>query len=303
MERWRRWMCHGTLAFAFSLPLSAQDLEPRALSNVPVGMNFLLVGYGYVSGNVLLDPAIPIEGLDSRINTILGAYVRTIDVFGMSGKVDVIVPVAGGDWVGFLEGEERSRVATGAGDPRLRLSVNFLGAPALRAGEFGGYEQGTVAGASIQVGVPVGQYDPERLLNLGSNRWFFKPQVGVSHTVGPWAFEAYVSTWFYTANTDFFGGLELEQRPIWAFKTHVVRSLPRGMWVAADIGYAAGGRARVDGTLRERQLSTARFGATLAVPLSETHALKFTAATATTHDLGPDFDAFGVTYQYRWGGS
>ena len=80
-------------------------------------------------------------------------------------------------------------------------------------------------------------------------------------------------------------------------KVHVIRSLPRGMWIAGDVGYARGGRARVNGDLRPLQISTARFGATLAVPFASVHTLRFTAATATTDEFGPDFDAYGVAYQ------
>ena len=272
------------------------------MNNVPVGTNFVLVGYGFAVGNVLLDPVLPIEGLDSRVNTILGAYVRAIDVFGLSGKVDVIATFAGGDWKGLVAGEERVRLATGFGDPRVRLSVNFLGSPALRRSELAAYQAGTVAGASLQVIVPVGQYDPTKLLNLGSNRWVFRPQVGIAQAFGPWAIEGYGSAWLFTDNPDFFGGLELRQRPLWTMKVHLVRTLTRGIWLAGDVGYAAGGRGIVNGVLRETQISTLRYGATLALPVGPDHALKVTVASTARGARGPAYDGVAVTYQYRWYG-
>lgn len=113
----------------------AQELEPRSLTNVPVGVNFAVVGYGYSAGDILLDPAVPIEDLDAKLHMIVGGYVRSIDFFGRSGKVDVIVPFAAGDWKGVVSGRDSSTVRNGFGDPRVRLSVNFVGAPALRATE------------------------------------------------------------------------------------------------------------------------------------------------------------------------
>ena len=71
---------------------ASQELEPRAFTNIPRGMNFVLLGYSYSSGNVLLDPYIPIEDLKSRLHTTFGAYVRSIRIFGLSGKVDVLFP-------------------------------------------------------------------------------------------------------------------------------------------------------------------------------------------------------------------
>jgi hypothetical protein len=56
----------GLLALLVLIPAqaAAQELEPRALTNVPIGWNFAMVGYRYATGNVLLDPAVPIEDLE-----------------------------------------------------------------------------------------------------------------------------------------------------------------------------------------------------------------------------------------------
>ena len=125
-----------------------------------------------------------------------------------------MVPFAAGDWEGVLEGVDTTRSATGFGDPRVRLSVNFLGAPALRATQFAGYVQKTIVGASLQLIAPLGQYDSSRLINLGSNRWTFRAQLGVSQAVGLWTFEAFAGGWFFTNNSNFFGGSTLEQKPL-----------------------------------------------------------------------------------------
>ena len=45
----------------------AQELEPRALTNLPVGSNFVLAGYSFLTGNTLLDPALPVKDLEELV--------------------------------------------------------------------------------------------------------------------------------------------------------------------------------------------------------------------------------------------
>jgi hypothetical protein len=282
--------------------VSAQELEPRGLTNLPVGTNFAIASYGYSSGNILLDPTVPIEDLDARLHSIVGAYVRALDVFGMSGKFDIVVPYAAGDWEGKLTGIDTATTRNGLGDPRIRLSVNFSGAPALSTGEFGSFSQNTIMGASLQVIVPLGQYYPERLINLGSNRWTFRPQIGISHTRGNWILEAYSALWIFTDNEDFFGGNNLEQYPLATFKVHVIHTMPkRRSWIGLSAGYGIGGRTNVNGVDRDTRISTFRFGATLVFPVADHHTLKLTGIAAVREERGPDFNSVVLTYQYRWG--
>ena len=296
----------ASVALALHLAAPAgrgQELEPRALTNVPVGTDFVALGYGYAQGNIFLDPAIPAEDLDSQLQTFVGARARAIDFFGLSSKLDLMVPFAAGDWEGVLEGVDTTRSATGFGDPRVRLSVNFVGAPALRASEFASYVQKTIVGASLQLIAPLGQYDSSRLINLGSNRWTFRSQLGVSQAAGLWTFEAFAGAWFFTENSNFFGGSTLEQKPLLVGKLHVIRSFPRGFWLALDGGYGYGGRSLLDGIERETRISTFRFGLTFAAPIARQHTVRLTLASGDRVERGADFDAIAVSYQYRWGGT
>ncbi len=282
--------------------LEAQELEPRQLSNIPVGMNYLLLGYGFASGNILLDSSLPIEDLNANLHTGIGAYVRTIDFFGLSGKIDVIVPYANGDWTGLLEGQDTSTARSGLGDPRIRLSFNFSGAPALSLSEFKNYKQETVFGAALQIIAPLGQYDPTKLINLGSNRWTFRPQIGFSRTFDQWLFEAYISAWFFTVNSDFYNKNELRQDPLFAGKVHLIYTFKNKMWLALDAGYGLGGRTFINGEKRETRISTLRLGLDWAVPFAEQHTLKLSYISGVRLERGPDFDALTLIYQYRWGG-
>ena len=185
-----RWRVFASLPFLIApIVALAQDIEPRLFANVPVGVNFLLAGYAYTSGGLSLDPAIPIANPRLQTSNALMAYARAIDVYGLSGKVDVVVPYTWLSGTALYRGDPIERVVSGFGNPAFRLSVNFYGAPALTMEEFASYRQDLIVGGSLRVSVPVGQYDSTRIVNIGTNRWSFKPELGMSKAFEPWTFE------------------------------------------------------------------------------------------------------------------
>jgi hypothetical protein len=196
-------------------------------------VNAAIVGYMYSTGNILMDSSLPIEGAHARIHTANLAIIRSFRVLGKIAKVDVQAPIAVGNFEGYVAGEFRSREPSGPADPRLRVLFNFIGAPALDKVEFGTYRQGTIVGASLQTVLPVGRYDPSRLINLGSNRWSFRPELGMSRAQGKWYLEVSTGAWLFTTNAEYYGGTTLEQSPLVFVKGDVMYTFKRGMWVAA----------------------------------------------------------------------
>lgn len=291
----------GGLIAASPASLESQDLEPRAFSPVPVGVNFAALGYGYSFGNVLLDPSIPVEDGTGKIHSLIGAYVRTFDFFGMSAKVDGVVPFAFGDWEGRLAGRDTSRVATGFGDPSVRLVVNFIGAPALGVPRFMTYRQGTIVGASLRVVAPFGQYDETKLLNLGTNRWTFIPRLGASRRLGRWTVEAVAAVYLFTENPDALGS-RLQQDPLWTLQGDVSYTFEGGAWVALNAGWGSGARARVDGVESSTDQNNTRFSLTANYPLTRRASLKAAWTSGLSTRLGADFDSLVLVCQYRWGG-
>src|ERR1044072_8630254 len=163
----------------------AQALEPRSYANTPVGINFLLLGYGHTEGEVRFDESTPAKDARVRIDAGLLAYARSLDVWGLSGKVLAVLPVAEASGSATVKGQGRDRDVFGVADPLLRISINFFGAPALSLDEYATYRQDLIIGASLQVTAPLGQYNSSKLLNVGTNRWSVKPELGVSKAWGP----------------------------------------------------------------------------------------------------------------------
>ncbi len=280
----------------------AQELEPRAYANLPVKLNFIVAGYAYAAGGVLFDPSIPLENANIKIHGSVLAYARSIKIGGMSGKVDMVLPYAWLSGTADFQGEPVSRKVSGFGDPRIRLTVNFLGAPAVSMSEFKDYKQKLIVGASLQVYFPLSQYDPDRLVNIGTNRFTIKPEIGISRKFGHLILEMSGGASFYTVNHDFYQGKTRSQDPISYLQGHVVYSFRGGIWVALDGTYYWGGRTTLDGVERNDLQQNTRLGFTFALPLNLHHSLKLYFSTGTSTRTGSDFDAIGFAWQYRWVG-
>ena len=280
----------------------AQSLEPRAYSNTPVGMNFLMLGYAYQEGDVALDPSVPIKNAHAEIHSTLLAYIRSLDMWGKSGKVDLIVPYAWLSGTGEVGGEERSRRISGLADPSVRFSVNLYGAPALSFEEFKNYRQDTILGVSLLATAPLGQYDSSKLVNIGTNRWSFKPEVGISQALGRWTLEGMAAVTFFTENHDFYGGKTREQAPIYSLQGHLIYHFPRGIWAALGATFYTGGRTTINGVEGDDLERNWRAGATLALPVTLQHSVKLYGGTGVYTRAGGNFNLIGVAWQYRWGG-
>lgn len=292
-----------TLLFLPAFAAQAQSLEPRSYSNTPVGLNFMLAGYGYAEGKIAFDPSAPVIDAKFRSSTEIFAYARSLDVWGKSAKFDVLLPYSAFYGDALVSGQPKQREMTGFGDPRLRLAVNFYGAPALAVKDYATYRQDLIVGASLQVSAPLGQYEPSKLINLGENRWSFKPELGISKALGAWTVELAPSATLYTDNTDFNTGRRLAQAPLYAVQGHLVYSFSSGMWMALNSTYFAGNRTTVNGVRGENMQSNARAGLTLALPVDRHHSVKLYASTGAWSRTGSDFNAVGIAWQYRWGES
>jgi hypothetical protein len=299
----RRTRVAGILALSMGMACAlAQSIEPRAYSNAPVGVNFIVAGYAYTSGGLSYDPALPISDDHIRTSNEVLAYARTLDFWGNSGKFDVIVPYTELNGSAVYAGQPVGRVISGLADPAFRVSVNFYGSPALPLEDFATYRQDVIVGASVQVSAPLGQYDSSRVVNLGSHRWAYKPEIGVSKTQGSWTLEGKLAATVFTDNRDFQGGKVRSQDPIYSASGHAIYNFPSGVWASCDATYFAGGRSTIDGVQASDLQQNWRAGATLAIPVDRLNSVKLYASRGLSARTGNSFDLIGIGWQLRWGG-
>ena len=282
--------------------IHAQTLEPRAYSNAPVGMNFLLVGYQKTKGALLFDSAIPITDANVDIDMGLLGYVHTLDVAGKTAKIGALLPYASLSATGNVNNIFRSQEIDGAADPSFYFSMNFYGAPALSLKEFKDYRQDTIIGFTFTITAPLGAYESDQLINLGTNRWTLQPGLGISQALGNWTLEASAAAAFYTDNNDFDNGKTREQDAIYSTQLHVTYSFPRNIWLAISATYYAGGRTTIEDISNNDLQQNWRTGFTLALPVNRYHSIKLFGSSGVSTRTGNNYDALGIAWQYRWGG-
>ena len=278
----------------------AQQLEPRAYSPSPVGANYLGLAYLYQYGGAALDPSSPITNVYARVNTAALYYGRTFGLFGRLASATLTAPYAWGNVHGDVFDVSRSRDLSGLADPQVRFAVNLIGGPALSPLEFSRHKPETTLGASLTVSAPFGQYDPSRLINLGTNRWAFKPELGISQPVGKWAFEFYAGVWFFTDNDDYFGGQVKRQDPLASYQVHVVYTVRPRLWAAVDFTYYSGGASTVNGQSNNDRQDNTRGGLTLSFPMTQNQSMKLTWARGVSTRIGTSFDTIGAAWQLLW---
>jgi hypothetical protein len=280
-------------------------VEPRRWTPFPVGTNVVGVGYGYAEGDIFLDPVTRIDDAEFRLHTAIGAYSRAFGVLGKTARVDLKAPYMNGRWEGTVDGTPASVRRRGFGDPRIRLSVNLFGPPALNREQFREYlakhPVDTIAGLAISARVPWGEYKDDKLINLGQNRYVFRPQAGVLHRRGPWSFELTGSTFFFTPNDDYFGGKRLKQDPLYAAQAHVVRTFKPGLWAGAGMAYGWGGETEIDGVKGDNERGNLLFGVSFGIPINRSQgiALRYIGGR-TQEDSGVDTDGVLVSWSIRF---
>ncbi|HEX9253402.1 MAG TPA: transporter [Ignavibacteriaceae bacterium] len=282
-----------------TLRLSAQDLDPRAYARVPVDATVLIAGFNYTYGGVVLDPTLPIKDLRAKVESPMLGIARTFSLFGLTSQAYAVLPYSWAQASGKVVGEDSSITRNGFGDARLRVSVLFLGAPAATVEEFAKSSPQTVMGASITVTAPTGQFFSDKLINLGTNRWSFKPEIGLSYYINKhWLFDLYAGVWLFTENKSFYTGTSIRsQDPLISFQTHVSYSFNPLMWAAIDFTYYTGGQSSVNNVYQDDRQNNSRIGATFNFPVSRVSTIKLAYSTGAVIRIGGDFSTISIAWQ------
>ncbi|MEZ2354370.1 transporter [Caballeronia sp. RCC_10] len=275
-------------------------MEPRAYSDVPIGTNFVVLNYARSSGQVLLDPSLPVTDLQAKINAYSIGYSHSFGIAGHTASIAALAPYAVASLTGDVGGTARQAYRSGMGDVRFRFAVILLGSSALLPRDFARRTPTTTLGASLSVVAPTGQYWPTRLINVGANRWAFKPEIGLSQPLGDWFVEGAAGFWIFTDNNDFYVGRRSSQAPLPVFQLHGGYTWRPGLWLAADVTYYTGGRTSVNGIEDQDLQRSVRYGLTLSVPIASQWSAKFSWSKGLMATAGGDFRTYSLALQYRW---
>jgi hypothetical protein len=283
----------------------AQELEPRRWSHLPTGANFAGAGYVYTEADISFDPLLRIENAEMELHTWAVKYIRTFELFQKSARIGLIQGYQRGRWSGLVDGVPRSVRRGGLSDSVMRFAINLYGAPPLKGEEFAAYrakvDVETIVGAALVVQLPTGEYKDGKLINLGTNRFTFRPQLGVVHIRGKWSMELTGAIYIYTDNKDFFDGNKLETDPLYTLQTHLVYTFRPGLWAAAGAGYGYGGESTVNGEEKNDLRENLGWAFSFGYPITPQLGVKVAyLGIRSQESIGQDSDSVGVAFSVFW---
>jgi hypothetical protein len=283
----------------------AQDLEPRRWSHLPMGANFAGVGYAYTKADISFDPVLRIENGKMELHTWAAKYIRTFELFEKSARIDLVQAYQRGRWHGLVNDVPKSVRRGGLSDSLLRFAINVYGAPPLKGKEFAAYrakvDVETIVGTALVVQLPTGEYKDGKLINLGTNRYTFRPQLGVVHNRGKWSMELTGEVYIYTDNNDFYNGNKLENDPFYTLQTHLVYTFRPGLWAAADAGFSYNGQSTVNGEKKNDRRENLGWTFSFGYPITPQLGVKVGyLGIRSQKSIGQDSDSVAVAFSFYW---
>ena len=268
------------LSVGFVLPSYALDPEPRQWNHIPIGINFTGGGYAYTKADIFFDPVLQLEDVKMTMDTWAAKYVHAFELMGKTARIDVTQGFHKARWKGLQDGVRASTARTGWSDTFVRFGINLYGAPPKKGKEFLAYRQSrkveTIVGAALRVRLPTGDYQKEKLLNLGQNRYVFVPQLGLLHKRGKWTTELTGEIIFHTKNDEFFDGNTRKQDPFYFVHAHLIRSFGPGQWLGAGVGYEYGGESTINGVDKDDRKRNIGWVVNYSFPISRQAGIKLT---------------------------
>ncbi|WP_216841231.1 transporter [Acidobacterium sp. S8] len=284
--------------FTASERVWAQDLEPRAYAASPVGITFLGVVMARSSGDVTFDPSIPITNVSAKLYLPVATASHTFALFHRQTLFSAGLPYVWGNVTGDVGTQSGKVYRSGLGDLRLRYSVNLHGSPAMSAKEFARKRHGYILGTSLTVQAPSGQYGATKLINIGTNRWSIKPEIGFSYPVRKVDLDFYAGTWFFTDNSSYYpGNVNRTQQPVTALQAHVSYTIRRGLWAAFDSTWYNGGDVSMNNGPYKNRENNSRLGGTVSIPLPASQSIKVAYSEGVYGTIGADFTTWTIGWQ------
>jgi hypothetical protein len=190
-------------------------------------------------------------------------------------------------------------------DPLIRLSVNFIGAPALKGKDYLSYRGEnkitTIFGAAIGAFVPMGQYKKNKLLNIGQNRYIIRPQLGFVHIHNAWSYELTGTLNFFTDNNDFWGNNKREQDPLAGIQMHLLHTFKNTIWGSVSTGYDYGGETKINGIRKNDKKENLFFSISTGLSINKVSTVKISYIGARTQqNTGANSDYYVLALTYRF---
>lgn len=289
---------HGTQGFSFqqlSLDLQASDSQQFApgqyiYANADAEATLFIVNY---ARNLVLF---------NRLSSVL------LGVAGGSVGIDIEAGLPPGSPLlppGYT-GVAFSQSASGYADPFIQLDVNLFGTPPMKRNfELLDYEPTWTIDAAIMLGLPIGEYDADKLVNLGQNRWFGRIAFPIKYHFGVFSygymksFELTPSVWLFAENDDFMGQ-KMENDPMWQIESHLTSDFTPTFWGSLDLLYRAGFQSEINGVELGEDLDIGDLGFTLAFQVNDNLGIRTGFSSNVFGDSNLDNSMVRLQFVYGW---
>jgi hypothetical protein len=289
-------------AYCFPSTARAQFTDPRTYTAGPVGLNDLEFDYTHAHANASIDTSLVVGSTNLELDKATLSYTHNFGVFGHFAWITASVPFA--SLRGSVASSDISGSSSGTGDSSIEFAGLLMGGPALSAKQFATHKPTPSLGVSVTVTIPTGEYDADELLNLGSHRWSFKPEIGLSYPLGAeqkWVVDAYINAHFFTDNTAYRGVEVLHQEPLPGLEAHVSYNFTPSFWASLDTRYAFRGETVVDGVEQQNAQKSFVMGGEAHWSPNSHNSLNLVFAKALLHSNAPAYTGVVVKYVYYWG--
>jgi len=306
---------------SFSAPVFSVDDGARAywktregstvLSFQYLNLNLQASGAQQFAPGEYIYPNSDVEG-----NVVVASWARHMTLFNRASSF--AVNLAGGSVqadIGALPSEFLppganpsgfSQSSSGYADPTVQLDINLVGTSRLKSNvDLFNYEPTWTVDTAVMLGVPMGEYDDDKLVNLGLNRWFSRIALPVKYHFGAFSpgymgsFEITPSVWIFEDNDDFLGQT-LENDPIWQLEMHLTQDFTRSFFGSIDLLYRTGFQSTINGVETGEELDIGDLGYTLNFTSTDNLMIRTSFSSNVFGDNDINNSAIRVQFVYVW---
>ena len=305
------WAVFATLLVmgAFVPPPAQAQLPARFYWKSLSGASAVPLIYESFSGNTNpFDPAHNVMP-DSKIDVTMAmaGYAFAFPLFDRAAMGSVIVPMGHISGEALLAGKSASQTARGYGDPMLEFDINVLG-PSAQSDlpDAMRYEPGFSVDFLADLYLPVGEYDNDRSINIGQNRWYGRIGAPIVWQIGEWVpgrrttLEFLPAVWLYGDNDDYVGQT-MKTDPMFQLDAHLTRDFMERLWGSLDGCWYEHGKSTINGVEGD-SFRTLAVGLTLGYTINDNINLTF-GYKSTINDSDPgdmQMDGFMITLMSGW---
>ncbi|MEO5333432.1 MAG: transporter [Magnetococcus sp. YQC-5] len=261
------------------------DNDPLDYTQYPAGTNAFVLYYEHAWGHdMYANGRRTATDYAYKLNVIAAKLATYRELGGRLYIFEVGVPFVAAD----LE-----QASTG-----LNLGASSVGDPLFLAAfwPYTNKEAGVQWGVSGWVTLPLGEYDRNKPMNIGNNRWVFKPETNLTFTPVPGlALEATAAVEMFTDNDSFTAANRtLSRDPLLTLEGHISKQVTSELNLSLDYFFHGGGETFVDEVGRNDAREDHALQTTVAFPLGQDYFLRLLYRNDFDVENGPQSQTVGL---------